>query len=646
MIASVDRGITHLRIWIAAAAFAALLSGGAQAAPLDAYGRLPAISEVALSSNGERLAFVAEVRDERRVVAFDIKSGKPVATARLGATKVRGIDWAGDQSVIVLTSTTAGLYRYGVDLIEWEQPQVLDVKTGKVSLLLKPQRSTPGGARHRPVVREYGDHSTVYFDSAINTGQMEVVMFGIDPANGRVSMSYIASRKVRDWIISPEGEIIGRGVYDADEGAFKVEAGKGRAWKTIYSAESSIGRTHLIGLGRDGAKFLITRRDADGRTGLAELDQAGTLTPLKSPPDPASIFFHRKTQALVALGYGGDDPRYAFYDRTLAERWGAVLGLFPDSRLQLVDFDAEMKRLLVRVETSVDAGSYHVVDFRGEEPAALAVGVAYPDLEPEDLSEVRRVTFKAADGLDLDGYLTLPPGRQAKALPLIVLPHGGPEAHDEPGFDWWSQGLASRGYAVLRVNFRGSDHKDVAFRDAGFGEWGGKMQTDLSDGVRHLAKEGIIDPKRVCIVGASYGGYAALAGATIDTGVYRCAVSVAGVSDLKAMLAEEKVSGDGSGLRYWRRFMGADKNPELAVARSPARLAAKADAPILLMHGRDDTVVPYEQSTRMAEALKAAGKPYTLVPLDNEDHWLSREATRQRMLTETVTFVEKHNPPN
>ena len=635
-----------MRNWISAAALAALLSGGAQAAPLEAYGRLPAVSEVALSSNGERVAFVAEVKDRRRVVAFDLKTGQPVATAQIGETKVRGIDWAGDQSVIVMTSAAASLHSYGVDLAEWDRPQVLDVKTGKVSLLLKPQRGMLGGARHRPVIREYGDHAVAYFDTPVDTGQIEVTMFGIDPATGRVSMSYTASRKVRDWIISPEGEIVGRGLFDADEGAFKVEAGKGRAWKTIYRAESSIGRTHLIGLGRDGAKFLITQRDADGRTTLAELDQAGTLTPLKTPPDPAAIFFHRKTQALVALGYGGDDPRYAFYDRSLAERWGSVLGLFPDSRLQLVDFDAEMKRLLVRVETATDAGSYHVVDFRGEEPTALGVGVAYPDLKAEDLAEVRRIAFKAADGLDLDGYVTVPNGRQAKALPLIVLAHGGPESHDEPGFDWWSQALASRGYAVLRVNFRGSDHKGTAFRNAGFGEWGGKMQTDLSDGVRYLAKEGLIDPKRVCVMGASYGGYAALAGATIDTGVYRCAVSVAGVSDLKAMLAEERVSGDSSGLRYWRRFMGADKDPELAVRRSPSRLAAKAEVPILLLHGREDTVVPYDQSTRMAEALKAAGKPHQLIPLDNEDHWLSREATRQRMLSEAVTFVEKHNPPN
>lgn len=231
-----------------------------------------------------------------------------------------------------------------------------------------------------------------------------------------------------------------------------------------------------------------------------------------------------------------------------------------------------------------------------------------------------------------------------------MLPHGGPEGRDTLGFDWWSQALASRGYAVLQPNFRGSEGFGWDFIKAGFGEWGKKMQTDLSDGVRDLATQGIIDPKRVCIVGASYGGYAALAGATLDRGVYRCAVSVAGPSDLKKMLLSVREAHNGqmsAAQRYWLRFMGADgiKDPDLA-AISPARLADKVDVPVLLIHGKDDTVVRYDQSQAMADALKKAGKPVTFVTLEGEDHWLSRGVTRLKMLTEAVAFVEKHNPPD
>src|SRR5436190_6542198 len=202
--------------------------------------------------------------------------------------------------------------------------------------------------------------------------------------------------------------------------------------------------------------------------------------------------------------------------------------------------------------------------------------------------------------------------------------------------------MASRGYAVLQVNFRGSEGLGMSLLEAGYGQWGRKMQTDLSDGVRYLTKEGIVDPKRVCIVGASYGGYAALAGAAFDPGVYRCAASVAGPSDLRRMVIR---SGDAA-RRYWTRFMGAEdiRDPHLAEV-SPAAHVDQIKIPILLVHGRDDTVVPLEQSRFMAEALEHAGKPVEFVVQPGADHWLSRGDTRLQTLEAVVSFLEKNNTP-
>jgi dipeptidyl aminopeptidase/acylaminoacyl peptidase len=285
-----------------------------------------------------------------------------------------------------------------------------------------------------------------------------------------------------------------------------------------------------------------------------------------------------------------------------------------------------------------------------EKAAVTTVGEAYTAIPADQVAPVALLTYRAADGLEIHAYLTTPRGRPVRDLPLVVLAHGGPASRDESGFDWWAQALASRGYAVLQANFRGSTGYGEAFMEAGYGEWGGKMQTDLSDGVRHLVEQGVADPRRVCIVGASYGGYAALAGPTLDPGVYRCAVSVAGVSDLRRMIAYAAVRGerrDNEAVRYWSRFMGGEGPGDRSLdARSPARLAQRADAPILLIHGRDDTVVPMEQSRAMADALKDAGKPYQLVELAGEDHWLSRAETRQRMLREAIGFLETHNPPD
>ncbi len=256
------------------------------------------------------------------------------------------------------------------------------------------------------------------------------------------------------------------------------------------------------------------------------------------------------------------------------------------------------------------------------------------------------IAYSAADGLQLTGYLTLPKDRDPKKLPLVVFPHGGPAARDTPGFNWWAQAMAARGYAVLQVNYRGSDGFGWKFLSAGFGEWGRKMQTDLSDGVRYLADKGTIDPKRVCIVGASYGGYAAMAGAALQHGVYRCAASFGGISDLRRQVVFSRGMYGLSAQRYWVRFMGADdlKDPVLA-QYSPAAHAAEVDIPVLLIHGRDDTVVPLEQSQMMADALQKAGKAVELVVQKGADHWLSRGDTRLAMLQAVTAFLEKNNPP-
>jgi dipeptidyl aminopeptidase/acylaminoacyl peptidase len=299
---------------------------------------------------------------------------------------------------------------------------------------------------------------------------------------------------------------------------------------------------------------------------------------------------------------------------------------------------------LVLVEGTKLGYRYMLIDLVNA--GATTVGKVYNGLD--NPLEVRRVTYAAADGLEIPGYLTLPSGREPRKLALVVMPHGGPAARDTSEFDWWSQALADQGYAVLRPNYRGSTVTQQ-FLEAGYGQWGRKMQTDLSDGVRYLVKEGIVDAAKVCIVGASYGGYAALAGVTLDPDVYRCAVSVAGISDLSRMLRWESRGGlDARDVaRYWDRFWGVSGgwDPVLNTI-SPIKHLDNVRVPILLIHGRDDTVVPFEQSQIMFDALKEKKKDVELVMLKKEDHWLSRGETRLQMLEATVAFLRAHNPPD
>jgi dipeptidyl aminopeptidase/acylaminoacyl peptidase len=377
---------------------------------------------------------------------------------------------------------------------------------------------------------------------------------------------------------------------------------------------------------------------ADGKLGPADHDYDSYSSLIN---DPAT---HRVIGGMkIAL-----EPTYEFFDPKDQATWDAVNKVFPNEQVDLVSWSNDRRKMVVKVTGPLHGVLLAVVDLASHK--ATPIGQTYAGISPNDVADVSIASYRAQDGMKIDAFLTLPTGREAKNLPLIVLPHGGPAARDEAGFDWWAQALASRGYAVLQPQFRGSDGLGWKLESAGFGEWGRKMQSDLSDGVKALAKAGLVDPKRVCIVGGSYGGYAALAGVTLEQGVYRCAVSYAGVSDLHRMIggvwSAWVDAGKSSGARYLDRFVGAKEPSDPVFDKvSPIRHVAEANVPILLIHGKEDSVVPYEQSVLMEAALKGAGKSVEFVTLENEDHWLSHDATRQQMLQATVTFLEKNNPP-
>jgi dipeptidyl aminopeptidase/acylaminoacyl peptidase len=316
---------------------------------------------------------------------------------------------------------------------------------------------------------------------------------------------------------------------------------------------------------------------------------------------------------------------------------------FPGVAVRALSWNTTLDKLIVEVDSPQRPIEYYFLDRTTH--AASKIGSAYPDLQSFDLGATQPYPYKARDGLEIPAYLTLPPGKTAKNLPLVMLPHGGPDARDEIRFDWLAQFFANRGYAVLQPNYRGSSGYGETFTKAGAHQWGLKMQDDLTDGVRKLVADGIADPKRVCIVGASYGGYAALAGAALTPDVYACAVSFAGVSDLQKMLGFERARGgkDSQSDSFWTSRIGSTyEDTEQLRATSPAQHANQIKCPLLLMHGEGDTTVPIDQSEVMADAMKRAGKQVEFIRFAGEDHYFSLADTRIRFLKETEAFLQKN----
>jgi dipeptidyl aminopeptidase/acylaminoacyl peptidase len=620
------------------------------AVPLEVYGRLPRIETVALSPDGTRLAFVKTDGNARLVAVVTIAGHGVVGGLRVGEQKLRRIEWADNERLIVLSSVTASPAGSGAARSEWYQVQVYDLRTRRSTIYPRGNGSLVLNAIHDAhlVVRHLGGHTVLFLRGQQLQGITTVpVLLRDDLQSGTEELLSRGSAGTLQWLIDDGGQVAGEEVLDESRQRWSVALRRDGALHEVLSATEGFGYPRVLGWG-PAADTLLLQVASDDDAGpawkLLTLG-SGALAPL--PPQYGSFdepLEDRFSNRLIGGVRVLDSAQYRFFAAALQEGWQHVLASFPGARVHYVSAAAGFRRLVVRVESQSDGYQFVLVDLdahRAQTLGEIYEGVSKP-------LETRRVTYAAADGLQIPAYLTLPRGKAAARLPLVVLPHGGPLGRDTADFDWWSQALADQGYAVLRPNYRGSN-LDWEFLSAGFGEWGRRMQTDLSDGVRYLAHQGIVDPARVCIVGASYGGYAALAGVSLDAGVYRCAVSFAGISELQSFLAwlrEQGPGRPGDALRFVDRYLGASEGAAGPLAAiSPLEHVDAIGVPVLLIHGRDDTVVPFEQSQMMYDALRKAHKEAQLLALAGEDHWLSGSGTRLQMLEATAAFLRRHNPP-
>lgn len=343
---------------------------------------------------------------------------------------------------------------------------------------------------------------------------------------------------------------------------------------------------------------------------------------------------------VVALAVEVGYPQYFMIDGNdaLSQIYKKLLKQMQGFNIDVSSQSADGKKMIVNVYSDYQPSIYFVYDSETKQLNKLLSSRQW--IKGALMASQEPVKFKARDGLTLHGYLTRPLGK-TQSLPTVILPHGGPHGvRDYWGFNWEAQLLANRGYAVLQLNFRGSDGYGLAFEQAGYGRWGAEMQNDLTDATLQLIEQGIADKNRICIYGASYGGYAALMGAIREPDLYQCAIGSVGVYSLPMMFQEGDISDSKIGLNYLKQILS--KDPVKLKTNSPAYNTDKIKAPLLLIHGAKDKRAPIEHLEALEKGLKANNKSYEKLIIGNEGHGYYDENNRVKVYSKIIQFLDKH----
>ena len=565
----------------------------------------------------------------------------------------RWLRWISEDKLVLVAGRTVST-RAVRSAFDYSHAYSFDVATRDVRVLLKrapdiyPYQSGLG----RIVGRDPAS-STVYMPAYTGGDGGEQPIGGIYAVRldkGRDRLVAKGNRHTIDWFLDADNKPLVREDFDDKNNVHELwlVTERGRSKTLLYEQQGELLAYGVVGLtaARD-ALVLLTSSSRTGQTSyylmsLADGSIAGPVL-AKDGVDIQNVITDAN-RVVYGVEYAGFKPTYKFFDQELDDRVAGIQRRMPDVAARLVSWTDDFSRLVFEIEGGWSSGAYLMFERGVAEP--MLIGRFRAEITDEFVVPTDIIEYEARDGLPIPALVTARQDlREAGNAPLIVIPHGGPESHDRFGFDWMAQYFASRGNVVLQPQFRGSSGFGHAHNVAGEGEWGGKMQSDLDDGVLHLIDKGLVNADRICIVGASYGGYAALAAGAFSPDMYKCVAAFAPVTDLRRTLRRERSTRGRNSwvIDYWERQFGAEASEkEMLGTISPVFHAEAFEAPVLLIHGEKDTVVHIDQSKVMDKALRKAGKDVEFVRLKGEDHWLTQEETRIETLRLLAAFIEEH----
>jgi len=609
-------------------------SDSAPLLPVEAFASIPDVSSVQLSPNGQKVASVVRVELPKLkgtvVSILDLNTGEKNYAIHTDNQKfvIQSLLWANDNTLLIKAKFPAN--RYGTPTIETRlvKYDLTTKKTANVlanSILERLSWIPQHQGQIIDLMPDDPDNFLLSLDGmGESVGQESVLKINL--AQGKSTYIQNAKNHVIGWITDRQHKVR-ISIYN-DETEYRIyEQPEQKSDSRLLWTFKAFAEDSVWPLGFDADPNILYVRayhngfEAIFKVNLTDPKLTKELVYANEETDvEGELLYSTLKQKVIGISEG-DGEEYTFWDKEYAGLQNGLKAVLPNARNYITQFSADERRYLVYSTSSTEPGTYYFGD--RDAKSLYPIANRYNQLNSELLAETQYLTYEARDKLKINAYLTVPKGLEAKQLPTIIFPHGGPISYDSNDFDYWAQFFANRGYAVFRMNFRGSAGYGYEFMKAGLKSWGLEMQNDVEDGTRYLIDQGISDPKRICIVGASYGGYAALMGAAMTPDLYRCAVSVAGVTDVAYLV---KSSRRHTNYEVVKEQIGSDL--DALYERSPISKAANINIPVLLLHGDKDRIVKVEHSREMYDELKSLKKPVEYIELENGDHYLSNNDHR------------------
>jgi dipeptidyl aminopeptidase/acylaminoacyl peptidase len=667
--------------------------------PIEHFARTPQIRNVTISPDGRRIAFISGIDDTSVVMTLDRRGSdsafRQIAASEPGKFDLTWCRWANHARLLCGLRGNIRGKKYaeppytrliGVDA-DGRNLKVLQLRSERANMFVtttsmqnfRPNEGTviDGNSTRIDNVRDASTVGSTNTDS--NSGRAGSASYMADRQDGVIDMraetpdsvliqidddgdSYPSvfalniltgnmgvrlneTLPIRHYITDGRGNprIGWGGTVGSPETQYFARLDGDREWRKLGSANSFSTNNPLrpVAMAADD-NTAYALGSYDERDALWAIDLADKAAPklLFSHPlvDVAEPIL-QTDRRLLGMRYDVERPYVWYADPKLLELMERIDKQFPGRVHEIVDSSEDLSVLVIRASSDVDDGTYYVFDKATDKLQKL--GVSYPELDQKSLGTMTNILYKVTDsGTEVPGYLTVPNGVEKKNLPMVVLPHDGPLERDSWQFNYLRTFLANRGYAVLQMNYRGSAGFGENWRLAGHQDWGGVSYNDIQDATRWAVKEGIADPKRICIMGTGFGGYAALLGAARNGDLYRCSVSIAGVSDLELQREHALIHADAA----WRREQIGSDSAKLR-ANSPITSAATIATPILMIHGDRDWEVQVDQTQAMAKALSRGKKPHKTVIIKAANHEMERKSDRETLLREIEAFLLENLGP-